>query len=646
MTGQKDSPTPIRKLAHKQIDGCRVLSEPSISYSDGSEKRLLEVMRGADDLSSLSDELESAAQTWPELYHLSKSRSNVLRPFRLHPRMRVLEIGGGCGAVTRYLGEVCELVDMVEPVFDRARVARARTRDLGNVEVFVGQALDAPPEQAYDLVVVVGVLEYVGPDPDAALQFLRRLSATLRRGGHILCAIENKLGVKYLAGAPEDHTSRVFDSIEGYPRGGPARTFSRSELTDLFGQAGLHPAFHHAFPDYKIARSLFADDLLLGGAEETDLALHVPSFPSPDRSASRPHLADERRLWKSLVEDGLGAHFSNSFVIAAQAGAGDGLWPPDLLGVFYTPGRRARFFTESRILRSEKGLTIERRVLGDSAPAEAGPLKHRVTSWRYVPGRNFIDVLIQCESDEEVAAILQRWVAMVSETTTAASAGSLDLGPNNLLVTGQGELVAIDQEWWHEDAGPAELIERGILWLAVHIAYLAPPDRWGVNTIGDLARELGRYVGLDGEGEWLQRAVRFEAALQANIHDCDPEQPEWEATVARHERQMAELLACKLSDTPLGDREHELRARAEARLNEVGAALAEKDGHIAGFQAMVAEKDGHIANLQEMVSGRDQELSQRDHSIHQLQAELNAIRRSLPYRMLRLFKRLVGWAKP
>ena len=113
-------------------------------------------------MSSDSDELIAKANDWPTRYHLEPARANVLKALELPAGARVLEIGAGCGAVTRYLGETCALVDALEPVPARATVARERTRDLPNVEVFVGELDDLPDVESYDIVVVVGVLEYAG----------------------------------------------------------------------------------------------------------------------------------------------------------------------------------------------------------------------------------------------------------------------------------------------------------------------------------------------------------------------------------------------------------------------------------------------------------------------------------------------------
>ncbi len=297
--------TPLRQSASEKVDGCWMLSDAEVDYLDGSEERLLEILQGAEDLSSLSDELEQSAIGWPERYSLSRTRANILRSLNLTREQTVLEVGSGCGPITRYLGETCGTVDAIEPVRARARAGRERTRDLPNVDVYIGSISDIPAEPAYDVIVIVGVLEYIGggdSQDKPYVDFLSHLRSLLRPGGQIVCAIENRLGVKYLAGAPEDHTNRVFDGIEGYPRGGRARTFSRTELASLFASSSLDPSFYGAFPDYKMTRAVFSDALLLA-PDWQSLGWVIPWFPSPDWLDPRPHLADERRLWRSLVED-------------------------------------------------------------------------------------------------------------------------------------------------------------------------------------------------------------------------------------------------------------------------------------------------------------------------------------------------------
>lgn len=80
---------------------------PGIDYSDGdaAEQRLARIVGSANDLSTFSSELRNQCLDWLTIYHLSSQRGNVLRPFERQLKGRVLEIGAGCGAISRFLGE-------------------------------------------------------------------------------------------------------------------------------------------------------------------------------------------------------------------------------------------------------------------------------------------------------------------------------------------------------------------------------------------------------------------------------------------------------------------------------------------------------------------------------------------------------------
>ena len=52
------------------------------------------------------------------------------------------------------------------------------------------------------------------------------LKKHLHAGGRIVIAIENRMGLKYLAGCREDHLGTYFSGIEGYNSESVARTFT------------------------------------------------------------------------------------------------------------------------------------------------------------------------------------------------------------------------------------------------------------------------------------------------------------------------------------------------------------------------------------------------------------------------------------
>ncbi len=127
-----------------------------IDYKDSSERYLFDRVK---DLSSSSQELVNYIKDWPTEYHLSPLRANILRALDfLKPRRfkRVLELGAGCGAITRWLGENFEEIHAVEGSFERAAIARKRCKDLEGVKVFCANIQDLSPEPVYDIVTLIG----------------------------------------------------------------------------------------------------------------------------------------------------------------------------------------------------------------------------------------------------------------------------------------------------------------------------------------------------------------------------------------------------------------------------------------------------------------------------------------------------------
>ena len=119
-------------------------------------------------------------------------------------------------------------------------------------------------EEKFDCITLIGVLEYSnlfikGDNPPLAM--LNKAKQLLRPGGHIIIAIENKLGLKYLAGAPEDHSGVAFFGIENKYTKDTAITFGQRELRLLLQQAGLNGAqFFYPFPDYKLPVTIITDN--------------------------------------------------------------------------------------------------------------------------------------------------------------------------------------------------------------------------------------------------------------------------------------------------------------------------------------------------------------------------------------------------
>ena len=595
------SATPLRSLGHLDDAGLRVLSDPGLGYADGAEATLAEIVGAAQDLSSTSRELADQATDWATTYHLGPSRANVLRALDLPRDARVLEIGCGCGALTRYLGERCATVDSVEPMPARARVAALRTRDLDGVQVHVGTLEDVPREPAYDVVVVVGVLEYVGlgtADPQPYLDFLARCHDVLVDGGTLVLAIENALGVKYLAGAGEDHSNRPFDSLEDYLLESPARTFSRRRLEGLVGQAGLVPATLGAFPDYKMTRVVVADGL---AERSSALAERLPRFPSPDWVVPRLPLADEASLWRQLVGAGVGDHFANSLVVLAGKGGPSSIWPDDRLAVMYAGDRQPEYVVRTEVVAAGDGVELRRTATDPERAAVPHPdVRHAPPAVELESdGAELLQLTL--EQPARRGELLRAWAELVPDTEWMP----VDLVPHNVIVAPDGALRVVDQEWQVRGVDRDVVLVRGLLWGAVRLAQMTRPAAGeGSRTIRELMEDLAGDLGLTLTDDLMQRFVaqesRFQAAVNTSHHD--------EEDRLRHAAQ--DLWATIGRDV--------LSVRGGPRLDQV---LAERDGELERQAA---------------------ELHHRGEIIHALEAQVAALHRRLDASLDERLRRRLG----
>ena len=79
--------------------------------------------------------LKAHIRDWPSEYHLTTKRANLLRSLDLSRLDYVLELGCGCGAISRYLAEQGMNVDAIEGSTRRASIAHSRCRDLDNINI-------------------------------------------------------------------------------------------------------------------------------------------------------------------------------------------------------------------------------------------------------------------------------------------------------------------------------------------------------------------------------------------------------------------------------------------------------------------------------------------------------------------------------
>ncbi len=233
-------------------------------YSDGTiEDELLEIVS----TTFRYEEILAKDNRWPLLYHLSPLRRNLLEWYPFKADGNLLEVGSGCGALTSLFCEKLRQVSCVELSKKRSEINLRRNRRYSNLHITVGNIMDIDCNSTFEYITLIGVLEYTKSFVDGKRPYTRLLSTLhrlLKNDGTLVVAIENKFGLKYFAGAREDHTNIFFDSIEGYGSHcsyNRIETFGLYELIELFNRNGFDIGeLYFPHPDYKLPSCIYNRD--------------------------------------------------------------------------------------------------------------------------------------------------------------------------------------------------------------------------------------------------------------------------------------------------------------------------------------------------------------------------------------------------
>lgn len=486
----------------------------AFNYSDGKdeERNLLENVLRCEDTSVFSKDLRNLRVNWPTNYHLSPQRGNLLRPFAetFNAGAQVLEIGAGCGALSRFAGEMGANVIALEGSPVRATIAAARCRDLENVRVVCDNFQNFSYAEKFDVVTLIGVLEYAQlfiKAPDPVEEMLRRARAFLKPGGFLLLAIENQLGLKYFCGSPEDHVQKFAFGINDSYSKDTVVTFGRVDLEAKIKAAGFFKAeLFLPFPDYKMPSCI----LYPGGLRERGSWKPGSLVAASVLFEAQPpplYLFSLEQAWQVVARNGLLADLGNSFLFRAYNESCDlGEENSPIMAAHYGNEKEKGDVVEKRFVWGENG-DLETRIFETPIPS---PLdSHRVMP--YHPGEIYGDGLTKlmnipgwCVAD--IAGWAVPWVVALGEhafktESTEIEGTSFDVFlpsnffdaiPLNLAVDGKsGAARFFDVELDLETPLPLEfLVFRGLCIMIHRIRSCAKPAADAPERIGELALKV------------------------------------------------------------------------------------------------------------------------------------------------------------
>jgi len=438
-----------------------------IDYSDGvaTEEKLYQIISQVKDRSIFSPQLQANIKDWPSEYHFSSSRHNLLRHIHFQPHDQILELGCGCGAITRQLGETGAQIIAIEGSLHRAKIAALRCQDLPNVKIYCANFQDLDFDQTYNFVTYIGVLEYspqyfIGNNP--IKQALTVAYQTLNQNGTLIIAIENQLGLKYFCGFSEDHTGIPFYGLENRYHTRTPVTFGKYNLTQQLSQAGfISILFHYPYPDYKLPKIVLTDSAfahnqfhpneLIQQVNSRDYATHIE--PPINEQLVIPVLAKNH-----LLQD-----LSNSFLVFASKAKNHQISQinPKLLAVVYTLDRIPQFNHQTKfILQSSGSIKIKKNHFQSPTTQQKKTiLVQSLKPEQYYKGKNLHTQLIssiQKDNFNQFTTFCQQYVKFIQNHSllkinkanifhSQVKPEYIDCLPTNIII--QKTMKYIDQEW-------------------------------------------------------------------------------------------------------------------------------------------------------------------------------------------------------
>ncbi len=459
-----------------KINDCYIYNESSdvwsrpdyqgIPYTDGIEveENLKKIVDNVSDLSLMSVELANQCKDWVTTYHFSSKRANLLRPFEKDLNQKlVLEIGAGCGAITRFLAESGADVVALEGSLMRASIATSRCKGLENVEIVCDNFQNFESQQKFDVVTLVGVLEYSrrfvdGDDPISNM--LSKAKSFLNDNGILIIAIENQLGLKYFAGFSEDHVQKPMYGIEDHYTEDGAVTFGKAELSQLVCGAGLNEQqWWYPFPDYKLPNLMVSEKGALTN-DYFDLSTLVQNACAGDLQTPKSVSFIQERAWQPVIRNNLLDELSNSFLLLCSKN--NVFSHSEYYALYYSTNRKAEFAKQVVFKQgSDQEISVHQSKVYPERKNQSNDIGQILSDDVYLPGMPWQDELmnIMTTAGWSVDSIHQWWVEWLKAIKCYADDTGkvflensvddslIDAMPKNMINTIDKGPVFFDLEW-------------------------------------------------------------------------------------------------------------------------------------------------------------------------------------------------------
>lgn len=162
---------------------------------------------------------------------------NILNWYPFNQKQKVLEIGIKSEELTSFLKQKCSKVQRVSKI-----------DELENIM------------EKFDIIILIKINNC---KKLTLKNLIRKLESFLEVDGKILLAVDNKFGLKFWNGNPENIFEKKFTSLIGY-NNEPEKieTYTKKYIETILKEMGYNTRFYYPLPDYKLPNVIFTDEQL------------------------------------------------------------------------------------------------------------------------------------------------------------------------------------------------------------------------------------------------------------------------------------------------------------------------------------------------------------------------------------------------
>ena len=393
----------------------------------------------------------------------SEMRTNIIKWYPFEPNKKILEIGANYGEITQELVKITPGVTSIE--FTKEKIECIKKRIKENVKLILCDNLkELKLPEKYDYIIIIGTGEYAKKLGFKNLKEMLEWSyMQLSEEGKMLVAIDNKFGVKYLAGSTRNNKEVPFANYKNYVEK-DYKLYGKTELENMLKQFPKYK-FYYPVPNYNLTNMIYTDEYL------------------PKRSRYNIYyredeeiLFNETDFMEYAIKNSKFDFFTNSYLIEISKTDTSNVWYVNFSNMRQKQYKIITKITSEKVTKEAYGEQGKKHIENIQKNIEKLQQLGYTTCEKFQDGKILSQYINKPTMDEYLAKLLEQdkkeeFIQELDKWYKQLKQGFIDLVFQNVFYDGN-EYIVFDQEWYKEDASIEQIMFRSIKSLFFQHNYL------------------------------------------------------------------------------------------------------------------------------------------------------------------------------